>query len=104
FASPDMERLRKLGLDARGIAAAVAAGELMRISDHIVLAPGADVAAARLLARLEQPFTAAQARLALATTRRTVIPLLEYLDSRGVTERLADDRRVIRTAERNQPS
>ncbi|MBO0831548.1 MAG: SelB C-terminal domain-containing protein [Actinobacteria bacterium] len=104
FASPDMERLRKLGLDAGGIAAAVAAGELMRISDHIVLAPGADVAAARILARLEQPFTAAQARLALATTRRTVIPLLEYLDSRGVTERLADDRRVIRTAERNQPS
>jgi selenocysteine-specific elongation factor len=96
FASPDADRLRKLGLDARGIAAAVRAGELMRISDQVVLAPGADVAAAAVLAGLDQPFTAAQARQALDTTRRTAIPLLEYLDSAGVTERLADDRRVLR--------
>jgi len=96
FASPDADRLRKLGLDTRGIAAAVRAGELMRISDQVVLAPGADVAAAAVLAALEQPFTAAQARQALDTTRRTAIPLLEYLDLAGVTERLADDRRVVR--------
>jgi selenocysteine-specific elongation factor len=96
FASPDSDRLRKLGLDARGIAAAVRAGELMRISDQVVLAPGADVAAAAVLARIDQPFTAAQARQALDTTRRTAIPLLEYLDSAGVTERLEDDRRVLR--------
>jgi selenocysteine-specific elongation factor len=96
FASPDAERLRKLGLDARRIAAAVRAGELIRISEQVVLAPGADVAAAAILARLEQPFTAAQARQALDTTRRTAIPLLEFLDSAGVTERLADDRRVVR--------
>lgn len=96
FVSPDSDRLRKLGLDARSIAAAVRAGELMRISEHVVLAPGADVAAAAVLAGLEQPFTAAQARQALATTRRTAIPLLEYLDSVGVTERLPDDRRMLR--------
>ena len=40
--SPDAERLRKLGLDTRSIAAAVRAGELMRISEQVVLAPGAD--------------------------------------------------------------
>src|ERR1700722_16875168 len=34
FASPDADRLRKLGLDARSIAAAVRAGELMRISEQ----------------------------------------------------------------------
>jgi selenocysteine-specific elongation factor len=96
FASPDAGRLRKLGLDARSIAAAVHAGELMRISDQVVLAPGADVAAAAILAALEQPFTAAQARQALGTTRRTAIPLLEFLDSAGLTERLADDRRLVR--------
>src|SRR5215469_2449188 len=100
FLSPDADRLRKLGLDTRSIAAAVRAGELMRISDQIVLAPGAADAAAVVLARLEQPFTAAQARQALDTTRRTAIPLLEYLDSAGVTERLPDDRRVLR-ARRN---
>jgi len=96
FASPDADRLRKLGLDARGIAAAVRAGELMRVSEQVVLAPGADVAAADVLSTLDQPFTAAEARQALTTTRRTAIPLLEYLDSVGITERLPDDRRVLR--------
>ena len=96
FASPDADRLRKLGLDQRGIAAAVRAGELMRISEHVVLAPGADAAAATVLAGLPQPFTAAEAREALATTRRTAIPLLEFLDRAGVTERQPDDRRIVR--------
>jgi selenocysteine-specific elongation factor len=96
FASPDADRLRKLGLDQRSIAAAVRAGELMRISDQVVLAPGADLAAAALLADLPQPFTAAQAREALATTRRTAIPLLEFLDRAGVTVRQPDDRRIVR--------
>jgi selenocysteine-specific elongation factor len=96
FAAPDAERLRKLGLDVRAVAAAARAGLLLRISDQIVLAPGADEAAARVLADLPQPFTAAQARQALGTTRRTAIPLLEYLDRAGVTERLPDDRRQCR--------
>jgi selenocysteine-specific elongation factor len=95
FVSPDAERLRKLGLDTRSIAAAVRAGQLIRISDQVVLAPGADVLAGKVLARLPQPFTAAQARQALDTTRRTAIPLLEYLDSAGITKRLPDDRRVM---------
>ena len=96
FAAPDAERLRKLGLDARAVAAAERAGLLMRVSDHIVLAPGAADAAAYVLAGLPQPFTAAEARLALGTTRRTAIPLLEYLDRAGITERLPDDRRQVR--------
>jgi selenocysteine-specific elongation factor len=98
FAAPDADRLRRLGLDIRSIAAAERAGMLLRISDQIVLAPGADTAAARILAGLPQPFTAAQARQALETTRRVVIPLLEYLDRAGVTERLPDDRRQVRPA------
>jgi selenocysteine-specific elongation factor len=111
FVSPDANRLRNLGLDPSAIAAAVTAGELMRISEHVVLAPGADGAAAQILAGLPQPFTAAQARQALSTTRRTVIPLLEFLDAAGLTERLADDRRRVRAAatpaashDREQPS
>ena len=98
FAAPDAERLRQLGLDLRGIAAAAKAGLLLRISDQIVLAPGADGAAAAILGRLPQPFTAAEARQALRTTRRIAIPLLEYLDQAGITERLPDDRRWVRAA------
>src|SRR5260370_95403 len=79
----------------RAVAAAERAGLLLRISEQIVLAPGADTEAARLLAGLPVPFTAAQARQVLRTTRRVAIPLLQYLDRTGVTERLADDRRRL---------
>jgi selenocysteine-specific elongation factor len=96
FAAPDADRLRRLGLDVRATAAAARAGLLLRVSDQIVLAPGADAAAAQVLALLPQPFTAATARQALRTTRRVVIPLLEHLDRTGFTERLPDDRRTVR--------
>jgi selenocysteine-specific elongation factor len=96
FRAPEAGRLRELGLDVNAVAAAARGGLLLRVSDQIVLAPGADAEAARLLAALPQPFTTAEARLALGTTRRVVIPLLEYLDRARVTERLPDDRRRLR--------
>jgi selenocysteine-specific elongation factor len=96
FAAPEAGRLRELGLERAALAAASRAGLLLRISDQIVLAPGADARAARVLARLPQPFSAAQARQALGTTRRVAIPLLEFLDRAGVTQRLPDDTRRIR--------
>jgi len=95
FASPDADRLRRLGLDLQAIGAADRAGLLLRISDQIVLAPGADALAGRILAGLPQPFTAAEARQAMRTTRRVAIPLLEFLDRAGVTQRLPDDRRRV---------
>jgi len=95
FASPDVDRLRRLGLDLQAIGAADRAGLLLRISDQIVLAPGADALAWRILAALPQPFTAAEARQAMRTTRRVAIPLLEFLDRAGVTQRLPDDRRRV---------
>ena len=96
FMAPEAGRLRELGLDARAIAAAARAGLLLRVAEQIALAPGADVKAARTLAGLPQPFTAAEARRALGTTRRVAIPLLEYLDRSGVTQRLPDDRRRLK--------
>ena len=96
FAAPDTERLRALGLDARALAAAARVGLLLRVADLIVLAPGADKAAAGVLAGLDQPFTTSQARQALRTSRRVAIPLLEYLDRARVTERLPGDLRRIR--------
>jgi selenocysteine-specific elongation factor len=96
FAAPDGERLRELGLDARALAAAARAGLLLRIADLIVLAPGADKEAARVLAELPQPFTTSQARQALGTSRRVAIPLLEYLDRARITERLPGDLRRLR--------
>ncbi len=96
FAAPDTERLRELGLDAKALATAARAGLLLRVADLVVLAPGADKAAATLLAALDQPFTTSQARQALRTSRRVAIPLLEYLDRARVTERLPGDLRRLR--------
>jgi selenocysteine-specific elongation factor len=96
FAAPDTERLRALGLDARALAAAARVGLVLRIADLVVLGPGADTAAADILAGLEQPFTTSQARQALRTSRRVAVPLLEYLDRARVTERLPGDLRRIR--------
>jgi selenocysteine-specific elongation factor len=96
FSAPSAERLADLGLDARAAAAAERVGLLRRLPGNVLLAPDAPERAARILAGLPQPFTAAQARQALGTTRRVVIPLLEWLDREGITRRLPDDRRTMR--------
>jgi selenocysteine-specific elongation factor len=95
FAAPEAGRLAELGLGPRQLGAAVRAGALLRVADGVVLLPGADRAAAEVLAGLDQPFTVAQARRALDTTRRVAVPLLELLDRRGATRRLPDDRRTL---------
>jgi selenocysteine-specific elongation factor len=102
FRAPDAERMRELGLDPRAAAAAERAGLLCRLPGNVLLAPGAPGQAARILAGLPQPFTAAEARQALETTRRVVIPLLEWLDREGVTRRLPDDRRTMRERPRGR--
>ncbi|MGD0240832.1 MAG: selenocysteine-specific translation elongation factor [Streptosporangiaceae bacterium] len=98
FLAPDADRLRELGLDHKAVAAAARAGLLLRVAEQIVLAPDARARAAQILARLPQPFTTAEARQALGTTRRVAIPLLEYLDRANITQRLPDDRRRVRLA------
>ncbi|MGW4425710.1 SelB domain-containing protein [Streptosporangium sp. NPDC004631] len=97
FLAPDAGRLAELGLGPRELAAAVRAGMLLRVAEGIVLLPGSDLRAARLLARLPQPFTVSQARQALDTSRRVAVPLLEHLDRRGLTERLNLTHRRCRT-------
>jgi selenocysteine-specific elongation factor len=93
---PEVSRLAESGLGPKALAAAVRAGALLRIADGIVLLPGADAAAAALLAKLPQPFSASEARQALDTSRRVVIPLLEHLDRLGYTERVDETRRRCR--------
>ncbi|WP_433350688.1 selenocysteine-specific translation elongation factor [Micromonospora sp. CA-111912] len=95
FQAPEADRLAGLGLGPREIGAAVRAGALLRLAENVVLLPGAVDDAARVLARLPQPFTLSAARQALDTTRRVAVPLLELLDRRGVTRRLPDDARTV---------
>jgi selenocysteine-specific elongation factor len=99
YRGPDPQRLAELGLGTRAVALAARAGLLVRLADGVVLLPGSDLAALRRLARLPQPFTAGEARIALDTTRRVVIPLLEHLDGLGLTRRIDDRLRVVTTPE-----
>ena len=96
FAAPDADRLGELGLGRAELAAATRVGALLKVADGVYLLPGADRAAAAVLAALPQPFTLSKARQALGTSRRVAVPLLGLLDRGGLTERLPDDRRRVR--------
>jgi selenocysteine-specific elongation factor len=97
FAAPDLNELAALRLGRRELAAAARAGRLLRIAEDVVLLPTAPRLAVQRLAGLAQPFTLSQARQALDTTRRVAVPLLEYLDAEGYTERLDSQQRRLRT-------
>ncbi|MQY08606.1 selenocysteine-specific translation elongation factor [Actinomadura macrotermitis] len=94
FQAPTSDRLAELGLTPGVQAAAAQAGLVLRLPDGIVLLPGADRAALRILDGLPQPFTVSQARTALDTSRRVAIALLEHLDREGLTRRLGDGRQT----------
>jgi selenocysteine-specific elongation factor len=96
FAAPEAGELVAAGLGPRELAAAVRDEQLVRIAEGVFLAPGVEVAAHERLAALPQPFTLSQARTAWGTSRRVAVPLAEWLDARGVTERLPDNTRRLR--------
>ena len=96
FAAPEAPDLAAAGLGARELAAAVRSGQLVRVGEGVYLAPGIDAAARSRLAGIPQPFTLSQARQAWGTSRRVAVPLMEWLDARGVTERLPDNARRLR--------
>ncbi|WP_448612266.1 selenocysteine-specific translation elongation factor [Geodermatophilus sp. URMC 60] len=96
FAAPDADQLRAAGLGPRELAAAVRDGQLVKIADGVYLAPGVAEQARARLAGVPAPFTLSQARSAWGTSRRVAVPLMEWLDARGVTERLPDDTRRLR--------
>lgn len=95
FAAPEADDLSGWRLGARELAAAARLGRVLRLPDGVVLLPDAPARAMRVLAGLDQPFTASAARQALGTTRRVAIPLLEHLDSRGWTRRVDAGRREV---------
>ncbi len=95
FAAPTADRLAELGLGPKQRGAAARAGRLLVLADGVVLLPGGDDRAVEVLRGLPQPFTASQARQALGSSRRVVLPLLDHLDRTGRTRREPDDRRLV---------
>ncbi len=95
FLAPERPDLQAWGLGPRELAAAERTGRIVRLGSDVVVLPTGPALAMRTLSGLPQPFTASQAREALGTTRRVVIPLLEQLDRRGWTIRVDDRHRRI---------
>ena len=96
FAAPDADRLASLGLTPAKLTAAVRTGALLQVGDGVYLAPEAPELAVQRLAELPQPFTVSDVRMALGTSRRVAVPLLQLLDRANLTRRVDDvHRRVV---------
>ncbi|GAB2587033.1 selenocysteine-specific translation elongation factor [Microlunatus antarcticus] len=96
FAAPERPELDAWGLGVPELAAAERVGRVVRLAPDMVLLPTGPAQAMRALAALPQPFTTSEARLALGTTRRVAIPLLEHLDRRGWTVRVDGGHRRVK--------
>ncbi|PQE01794.1 selenocysteine-specific translation elongation factor [Mycobacterium sp. EPG1] len=95
FRAPDADELAELALGTKELAAAVRAGRLTKIADGVVLGPDAVARAADVLRGVAQPFTVAEAKRALETTRRVAVPLLELLDSQRITSKSGSGTRTV---------
>lgn len=95
FAVPTEEDLASLGLGAAETAVAVRAGRLLRLAPGVVLLPDTVSRAVSVLAGLPQPFTASEARDALGSSRKVIVPLLEHLARQGRTRRTPDGRHAV---------
>lgn len=104
FDAPQAGELVELGLGHRELAAARREGALLVLAGGVVLLPDAPAHARERLTSLSEPFTVSQAKHAWQTSRRIAVPLLEFLDSTGVTERLADGTRRLTAPETGRPN
>ncbi len=70
-------------------------GDLVEVGEYLWAAAAVEQAKRALAEAFgERPFTVAQARDVLGSTRKFVVPLMEYLDRTGFTVRRGDERRV----------
>ena len=91
---PTVEELAAIGFTRDLVAAVCADGRLVRVSQDIVVTP-AMLARAEELVRELAPrgeLTVSAFRQRLGTSRRFALPILELLDTRGVTRRQGDVR------------
>jgi selenocysteine-specific elongation factor len=89
-------RLKELDVDPDLLHALLREGRLIRVSDEIAYLPEQLEQLEADLDLLEQPFTVSEFRDRFDISRKYAVPLLEWLDARGVTERDGDVRTVRR--------
>jgi selenocysteine-specific elongation factor len=76
-------------------------GQLIRLPDGLILAASAVANLKRdLLATGWERFSVPEFKDRFGLSRKWAIPLLEHLDSTGVTRRVGDERMIVRPSER----
>jgi selenocysteine-specific elongation factor len=95
FRAPEISELDALGINQRIRGIAAEQGRLLRVSRDVYLLPEALELAVTRLASLGENFTVSEARQALDSTRRVVVPLLEFLDGAGRTRRVDATHRTL---------
>jgi selenocysteine-specific elongation factor len=95
FAVPTEPELASLGLGKAELSAAGRAGRLVRLLPDVVLPAAVVDYAVTVLSGLAQPFTVSEARETLGTSRKVIVPLLEYLATQGRTRRAPDGRHAV---------
>jgi selenocysteine-specific elongation factor len=79
----------------------VSRGQLIRLPDGLILAASAVAGLKRdLLASGWERFSVPEFKDRFGLSRKWAIPLLEHLDSTGVTRRVGDERMIVRPSER----
>lgn len=89
-------RAAQLGLDDELLHALLRDESLIKVADDLVYLPDQVKAIEAIVAGLPDEFTVADFRDAAGVTRRHAVPLLEWFDRRGLTQRTGDRRTVRR--------
>ncbi len=98
FSAP---RRGELGLETEVMHALIRDGVLVAVGDDLVYLAETMDAIVAATERLEDGFSVAGFRDALGITRRHAVPLLEWMDARGITRRRGDTRSIKGRAEQN---
>ena len=88
------------GLDREMVAALAERGDVVRIGTEAVFLPAAVTRFARVVVdelAVSRTITVARARDLSGSSRKHVLPLLQFLDDRGLTRRQGDDRILVLT-------
>lgn len=85
-------RIKELGLNADLLHAFLRDGRIIRVSPDLVYLPEQLDELTRRLRSMDAPFTVAEFRDQFDVSRKYAIPLLEWTDANGVTERDGDVR------------
>lgn len=89
-------RADELGLHPDALRALIGSGALVAVGPGFVYLPATLESILGTVSQLDDGFTVGDFRDALEITRKHAVPLLEWLDDRGITRRIGDGRVVRR--------